>query len=69
MAETVKEIEEGKRTGTPKPSHSDGNEIGGYIFDFLFIAQYASKLSLLYMEKWWGMPFKDPTSTKSNWFW
>uniref|UniRef100_A0A0E0MT02 C-22 sterol desaturase n=1 Tax=Oryza rufipogon TaxID=4529 RepID=A0A0E0MT02_ORYRU len=47
MQETVREIDEAKAAGLPPPAHiSDDEEIGGFLFDFLFAAQDASTSSL-----------------------
>ncbi|XP_065879676.1 cytochrome P450 710A1-like [Euphorbia lathyris] len=48
MQETVKEISAAKEAGEPTPSHTSDEEIGGYLFDFLFAAQDASTSSLLW---------------------
>ncbi|ESQ52049.1 hypothetical protein EUTSA_v10016547mg [Eutrema salsugineum] len=44
MQAIVAEIE----SGNPPPPHSDDDEIGGFLFDFLFAAQDASTSSLLW---------------------
>ncbi|KAL5227752.1 hypothetical protein ABZP36_016017 [Zizania latifolia] len=46
MQETVREIDEAKKVGLPPPAHTDDEELGGFIFDFLFAAQDASTSSL-----------------------
>uniref|UniRef100_J3KXK4 C-22 sterol desaturase n=1 Tax=Oryza brachyantha TaxID=4533 RepID=J3KXK4_ORYBR len=46
MRETVREIDEAKAAGLPRPAHTDDEELGGLLFDFLFAAQDASTSSL-----------------------
>ncbi|XP_006645627.1 cytochrome P450 710A1-like [Oryza brachyantha] len=46
MQETVREIDEAKAAGLPPPAHTDDEELGGFLFDFLFAAQDASTSSL-----------------------
>ncbi|EEC70156.1 hypothetical protein OsI_00867 [Oryza sativa Indica Group] len=46
MQETVREIDEAKAAGKPPPAHTDDEELGGFLFDFLFAAQDASTSSL-----------------------
>ncbi|WCJ20518.1 Cytochrome P450 710A1 [Euphorbia peplus] len=48
MQGTVKEISAAEAAGDPPPSHSSDEEIGGYLFDFLFAAQDASTSSLIW---------------------
>ncbi|RLM97721.1 hypothetical protein C2845_PM06G10960 [Panicum miliaceum] len=46
MQDTVLEMDEAAAAGGPPPAHTGGEEIGGYVFDFLFAAQDASTSSL-----------------------
>ncbi|TVU02744.1 hypothetical protein EJB05_51742, partial [Eragrostis curvula] len=46
MQDTVREIDEAAAAGRPAPAHTDDEEIGGFLFDFLFAAQDASTSSL-----------------------
>ncbi|KAL5220837.1 hypothetical protein ABZP36_025550 [Zizania latifolia] len=46
MQETVREIDEAEKAGLPPPAHIDDEELGGFLFDFLFAAQDASTSSL-----------------------
>ncbi|XP_062190012.1 cytochrome P450 710A1-like [Phragmites australis] len=46
MQHTVREIDEAAAAGHPPPAHTDDEEIGGFLFDFLFAAQDASTSSL-----------------------
>ncbi|KAF7840462.1 cytochrome P450 710A11-like [Senna tora] len=48
MQDALREIAEAKAAGNPPPPCSDDDEIGGYLFDFLFAAQDASTSSLLW---------------------
>jgi len=46
MQETLREVEEAAAAGLPPPAHTDDEELGGFLFDFLFAAQDASTSSL-----------------------
>ena len=46
MQDTLREIDEAAAAGRPPPAHTDDEEIGGFMFDFLFAAQDASTSSL-----------------------
>ncbi|KAF8725473.1 hypothetical protein HU200_019998 [Digitaria exilis] len=46
MQDTVREVDEAAANGCSPPAHSSDEEIGGYVFDFLFAAQDASTSSL-----------------------
>ncbi|RLN30190.1 hypothetical protein C2845_PM05G08500 [Panicum miliaceum] len=46
MQDTVREMDEAEAAGGPPPAHTGDEEIGGYVFDFLFAAQDASTSSL-----------------------
>ncbi|CAM0943131.1 unnamed protein product [Alopecurus aequalis] len=46
MQGTVREIDEAAAAAQPPPAHTDDEELGGFLFDFLFAAQDASTSSL-----------------------
>lgn len=46
MQETLREMDEAAAAGRPPPAHTDDEEFGGFLFDFLFAAQDASTSSL-----------------------
>ncbi|XP_062188246.1 cytochrome P450 710A1-like [Phragmites australis] len=46
MQETLREFDEAAAAGRPPPAHTDDEQIGGYVFDFLYAAQDASTSSL-----------------------
>ncbi|PWZ33314.1 Cytochrome P450 710A11 [Zea mays] len=46
MQDTLREMDEAAAAGRPPPAHTDDEEIGGFMFDFLFAAQDASTSSL-----------------------
>uniref|UniRef100_A0ACD5VYS5 Uncharacterized protein n=1 Tax=Avena sativa TaxID=4498 RepID=A0ACD5VYS5_AVESA len=46
MQETLREVDEAAAAGLPPPAHTDDEELGGFLFDFLFAAQDASTSSL-----------------------
>lgn len=46
MQDTLRETEEAAAAGRPPPAHTSDEEIGGFMFDFLFAAQDASTSSL-----------------------
>ncbi|KAK1663032.1 hypothetical protein QYE76_051191 [Lolium multiflorum] len=46
MQDTVRETDEAATAGRPPPAHTDDEELGGFLFDFLFAAQDASTSSL-----------------------
>jgi sterol 22-desaturase len=46
MQDTVREVDEAVAAGRPPPAHTDDEEVGGFLFDFLFAAQDASTSSL-----------------------
>ncbi|XP_047061264.1 cytochrome P450 710A1-like [Lolium rigidum] len=46
MQDTVRETDEAATAGNPPPAHTDDEELGGFLFDFLFAAQDASTSSL-----------------------
>jgi len=46
MQESVREVDEAVTAGKSPPAHTDDEELGGFLFDFLFAAQDASTSSL-----------------------
>ncbi|CAN6358038.1 unnamed protein product [Urochloa humidicola] len=46
MQDTVRELDEAAAAGALPPPHTSDEEIGGYVFDFLFAAQDASTSSI-----------------------
>uniref|UniRef100_A0A0A9DNL1 sterol 22-desaturase n=1 Tax=Arundo donax TaxID=35708 RepID=A0A0A9DNL1_ARUDO len=46
MQDTLREIDEAAAAGRPPPAHTGDEEIGGFLFDFLFAAQDAATSSL-----------------------
>ncbi|KAL6838653.1 hypothetical protein ACP4OV_031367 [Aristida adscensionis] len=46
MQDTLREMDEAAAAGRPPPAHTADEEIGGFMFDFLFAAQDASTSSL-----------------------
>ncbi|CAL4964594.1 unnamed protein product [Urochloa decumbens] len=42
MQDTVRELDDAAAAGDPPPPHTSDEEIGGHVFDFLFVAQDAS---------------------------
>ncbi|CAL4977248.1 unnamed protein product [Urochloa decumbens] len=44
--DTVRELDDAAAAGDPPPPHTSDEEIGGHVFDFLFVAQDASTSSL-----------------------